>query len=139
MSIDDKNESRFFPRMVDIGANKDFSTTEIRYLLVTNIASILGAIYNTIWMLIAIYLTDSPIIYGSNALLGLMFLITLIFNKKGWRVLASIWLTSCIVYISAFISLFVGIFFRRSFHLFLNNYPTLHDIPSKGKEISPCF
>jgi adenylate cyclase len=74
MSIDDKNEFRFFQRMVDIGANKDFSITEIRYLRVTNIASILGAIYNAIWMLISIYLTDSPIIYGSNAMLGLMFL-----------------------------------------------------------------
>lgn len=93
MSIDDQSESRFLLRMVDIGANKDFSTTEIRYLRVTNIASILGAIYNTIWMLISIYVTGSPIIYGSNALLGLMFLITLIFNKEGWRVLASIWLT----------------------------------------------
>jgi adenylate cyclase len=57
--------------MVDIGANKDFSTTEIRYLRVTNIASILGAIYNAIWMLISIYFTDSPIIYGSNAFVGI--------------------------------------------------------------------
>ena len=93
MSIDDKNESRFFQRMVDIGTNKNFSITEIRYLRVTNIASILGAIYNAIWMLISINLTDSPIIYGSNALLGLMFLLVLILNHKGWRVLAAIWLT----------------------------------------------
>ncbi len=92
MSIDDKNEFRFLQRMVDIGANKGFSITEIRYLRVTNIASILGAIFNGIWMLISIYLTDSPIIYGSNALLGLMFLIVLIFNNKGWRVLATVWL-----------------------------------------------
>lgn len=92
MSINDKNKFRFLQRMVDIGANKGFSITEIRYLRVTNIASILGAIFNTIWMLISIFLTDSPIIYGSNALLGLMFLIVLIFNNKGWRVLATIWL-----------------------------------------------
>jgi class 3 adenylate cyclase len=92
MSIDDKYEFRFFQRMVDIGANKDFSTTEIRYLRVTNIASILGAIYNAIWVLISINFIDSPIIYGSNLLLGMMFLIVLIFNEKGWRVLAALWL-----------------------------------------------
>ncbi len=92
MSIDDKTESRFFQRMIDIGANEDFSITEIRYLRVTNIASFLGVIYNAIWVLIAFLLTDALVIYGSNALLGLMFLMALIFNGKGWRVLASIWL-----------------------------------------------
>ena len=93
MSTYDKNKSRLFQRMVDIGANYNSSITEIRYLRVTNIASVLGAIYNAIWMLIAFFLTDSLVIYGSNALLGLMFLMALIYNRKGWRVLASIWLT----------------------------------------------
>ena len=106
MSIDDKSEFRFLHSMVDIGANKGFSITEIRYLRVTNIASILGAIFNAIWMLISIYLTDSPIIYGSNALLGLMFLIVLIFNKKGWRVLATVWLTIA-SYISVLLFLYL--------------------------------
>lgn len=106
MSIDDKNEFRFLQRMVDIGADKGFSITEIRYLRVTNIASILGAIFNAIWMLISIYLTDSPIIYGSNALLGLMFLIVLIFNNKGWRVLATIWLIMA-SYISVLLFLYL--------------------------------
>ncbi len=92
MSTYDKNKSRFFQRMVDIGANYNSSSTEIRYLRVTNIASILGASYNAIWMLIAFFLTDALVIYGSNALLGLMFLMALIFNRKGWRVMASIWL-----------------------------------------------
>lgn len=92
MSTNDKNKSRFFQRMVDIGANYNSSSTEIRYLHVTNIASILGASYNAIWMLIAFFLTDALVIYGSNALLGLMFLMALMFNRKGWRVLASIWL-----------------------------------------------
>jgi len=105
MSIDDKNESRFFQKVIDIGANKELSFTEIRFLQVTNIASILGATYNAIWMLIAIYLTDSPIIYGSNTLMGLMFLVVLFFNKKGWRVLASVWLT-----ISAFISVLLFLY-----------------------------
>lgn len=105
MSIGDKNKSQFFQRMVDIGANNDFSITEIRYLQVTNIASILGAMFNAIWMLIAINLTDNPIIYGSNGLLGLMFLVVLIFNEKGWRVLASMWLT-----ISSYISVLVFLY-----------------------------
>lgn len=106
MSIDDKNEFRFIHRMVDIGASKDFSITEIRYLRVTNIASILGAIFNTIWLLISIYLTNSPMIYGSNALLGLMFLVVLFFNHKGWRVLATIWLTIA-SYISVLLFLYL--------------------------------
>jgi class 3 adenylate cyclase len=92
MSTDAKNKSRFFQRMVDIGANYNSSITEIKYSRVTYIASFLGVIYNAIWMLIAYFLTDALVIYGSNALLGLMFLMALIFNKKGWRVLASIWL-----------------------------------------------
>jgi class 3 adenylate cyclase len=92
MSTNDKNRSGFFQRMVDIGANYNSSITEIRYLRVTNIASVLGVIYNAIWILIASFLTDTLVIYGSNALLGLMFLMVLLFNRKGWRVLASIWL-----------------------------------------------
>lgn len=92
MSTYDKNKSRFFQRMVDIGADYNSSITEIRYLHVTNIASVLGVIYNVTWMLIALFLTDALVIYGSNTFLGLMFLMPLIFNRKGWRVLASVWL-----------------------------------------------
>ena len=92
MSTYDKKKSGIFQKMVDIGTNYNSSYTESRYLRVTNIASILGAIYNVIWMIIALFLTDAWVIYGSNTLLGLMFLLALIFNKKGWRVLASIWL-----------------------------------------------
>lgn len=92
MSTYDKNKSRFFQKMVNIGADYNSSITEIRYLRVTNIASVLGVIYNVIWMLIAFFLTGSLVIYGSNALLGFMFLMAVVFNSKGWRVLASIWL-----------------------------------------------
>jgi adenylate cyclase len=92
MSTYNKNKSRFFHRMVDIGSNYNSSITEIKYSRVTYIASFLGVIYNAIWMLIAFFLTDALVIYGSNALLALMFLMALIFNRKGWRVLASIWL-----------------------------------------------
>lgn len=91
--------------MIDIGAKNDSSITEVRYLRVTNIASILGVIYNVIWMLIAFFLTDSLVIYGSNAALGLMFSIVLLFNKKGWRVLASTWLI-----IAAFMSVFLFLY-----------------------------
>jgi len=87
-----KTESRFFQRIVDIGANHNFSITETRYLRVTNIASVLGAIYNAIWIPIAFFFTASPVIYGSNILLGLMFLMVLLFNRKGWRILAAVWL-----------------------------------------------
>lgn len=92
MSTYNKNEFKLFQRIINVGADSNFSFTEIRYLRVTNIASILGVIYNTIWMLIAFFLTDEFVIYGTNALLGLMFLMVLIFNRKEWRVLASVWL-----------------------------------------------
>jgi class 3 adenylate cyclase len=91
MPNDYKNKPPFFQRIVDIGANKEFSITEVRYLRVTNIASILGAMFMVTWMTLAIFLTDTPIIYISNGLLGLIFLLALVFNGKGWRVLASMW------------------------------------------------
>ena len=92
MSTYDKNKSRFFQRVVDIGADYTSSITENRYLRVTNIASVLGVIYNVTWILIALLFTDALVIYGSNTFLGLMFVMALLFNRKGWRVLASIWL-----------------------------------------------
>jgi class 3 adenylate cyclase len=104
MNNNNKNETPFFQRMVDIGTDKEFSI-EIRYLRVTNIASILGAIFMAIWMIIAILLTNAPIIYGSNGLMGLMFLLVIIFNWKGWRVLASMWLN-----ISAYIGVLLFLY-----------------------------
>ncbi len=89
----------FFQRMVDTGASEEFSFAELRYLRVCNIASILGAAYNGIWLLIAPFIADSAIVYVTNAVMGLMFLAVLLFNKKGKRVLASIWLI-----ISAYLS-----------------------------------
>ena len=100
-----KSETPIFQRMLDIGTNKEFSITEIRYLRVTNIASILGAMFMAIWMIIAIYLTDAPIIYRSNGLMGLMFLLVLVFNRKGWRVFASTWLI-----ISSYISVLLFLY-----------------------------
>ena len=92
MSDENKSKTPIFKRWVDIGTNKEFSITEVRYLRVTNIASVLGAMFMAIWMIIAIYLTDAPIVYGSNGLMGFSFLLVLFFNGKGWRVLASMWL-----------------------------------------------
>lgn len=92
MPFDNKNESRFFHRMFDIGPIKELSETEIRYLRITNITSILAAMFMAIWIIIAIYLTDKFIVYGSNGLMGLLFILVLVFNWKGWRVLASTWL-----------------------------------------------
>lgn len=101
----DKITTSFFQRMIDIGAKKEFSEIEKRYLRVTNIASILGVLFNAIWMLITIYLSEAALIYGSNGLLGLMFLIVLVLNKKGWRVAAAMWLA-----ISSYISVLLFLY-----------------------------
>ncbi len=101
----DKSTTSIFQRMIDIGNKKVFSVTEKRYLRVTNIASILGVLFNAIWMLVAIYLTEAALIYGSNGLMGLMFLMVLVLNKKGWRVVASIWLA-----ISSYISVLLFLY-----------------------------
>lgn len=92
MSMNDKNETQFFQRLVDIGTYKDFSITESRYTRVTNMAAILGALFHAIWLLLSIYFIEAPIIYLNNALLALLFLAVLLWNKKGYRVLASTWL-----------------------------------------------
>ena len=101
----DKTTASVFQRMIDIGTNKEFSGTDKRYLQVTNIASILGVLFNAIWMLIAISFSTSALVYGSNGLLGLLFLLVLVFNNKGWRVLASIWLA-----ISSYISVLLFLY-----------------------------
>ncbi|MBC6998068.1 adenylate/guanylate cyclase domain-containing protein [Cytophaga sp. FL35] len=90
----DKSSTSIFQRIVDIGAKKDFSITENRYLRITNIASMLGILFMLLWMITAFYVTDAPILYGSNGLLALMFSLVLLFNGKGWRVLAATWFTA---------------------------------------------
>lgn len=94
MPNNDKIETPIFQRMLDIGANKEFSVTENRFLRVTNIAAILGILFMVIWMITALYLTDAPTLYTSNGLLALMFSFVLLFNGKGWRILASTWFTA---------------------------------------------
>ena len=139
MSILDKKEDLIFQRMADIGIHKEFSITEIRYLRVSNIASILGTVYNAIWMLVAISLSVSPIIYGSNGLMGLMFLSVLIFNKKGWRILASIWLA-----ISSYVSVLLFLYLLGYssgvaviyFLVIILPYMTF---PRKARKLAHCF
>lgn len=92
MSNINKRTSSIFQRLIDIGTKEEFSETEKRYLRVTNIASLLGVLFNAIWLVLAVYLSEAALIYGSNGLMGLMFLMVLILNKKGRRVAASIWL-----------------------------------------------
>lgn len=94
MPNNDRSETSTFQRMVDIGASKEFSVTENRYLRVTNIASILGIFFMVMWMITALYLTDTPVLYATNGMLALMFSFVLICNGKGWRVLASAWFTT---------------------------------------------
>jgi len=106
MPNDNINETPIFQRMVNIGTNKKLSVTETRYLQVANIASVLGVIFMVQWMIIAIYLTDTPIIYVSNGFMGLMFFLVLIFNWKGWRKLASMWLI-----ISSYIGVLLFLYF----------------------------
>ncbi|MDV7140987.1 adenylate/guanylate cyclase domain-containing protein [Maribacter sp. TH_r10] len=94
MPNDDISKTSIFQRIVDYGANKEFSITENRYLRITNIASILGILFMVMWMITALYLTDISILHVSNGLLALMFSFVLFFNGKGWRVLASTWFTA---------------------------------------------
>ena len=93
MHNNDKIEIPIYQRLFNIGANKEFSVTDNKYLQVTNVASILGILFMIGWMIIAFFLTDTPIVYISNGLLALMFSFVLLFNYKGWRVLASAWFT----------------------------------------------
>lgn len=93
-------------RMIDIGLNKDFSITEKRYLRVSNIAAILGVLFNVVWMSIAIY-ASGFVSAVSNGLLGMMFLLVLVLNHKGLRIVASIWLAIA-SYISVLVFLYLS-------------------------------
>ena len=104
----DQSTTSIFQKIIDIGAKREFSVTEKRYLRVTNIASILGVLFNAIWLVLAVYLSEAALIYGSNGLMGLMFLMVLVLNKKGWRIVASMWLAIS-AYISVLLFLYLSI------------------------------
>ncbi len=109
MTVDDNKVSPF-QRVFDIGSSEDFSVTEKRYLRVTNIAAILGVLFNALWMSIAISISEIPSAVW-NVLLGLMFLMVLVLNQKGRRTAASVLLA-----ISAYVSVLV--------FLYLSGYPS---------------
>lgn len=99
-----------FQRMMNIGTSEEFSIIERRYLRVTNIAAILGVLFNVVWMLIAISISEKTSVVW-NAILGVMFLLVLVLNQKGRRVAASAWLA-----VAAYISVLV--------FLYLSGYPS---------------
>jgi class 3 adenylate cyclase len=96
--------------MMNIGTSEEFSIIERRYLRVTNIAAILGVLFNVVWMLIAISISEKTSVVW-NAILGVMFLLVLVLNQKGRRVAASAWLA-----VAAYISVLV--------FLYLSGYPS---------------
>lgn len=106
MSTNSKSEMSIFQGMMDIGASEEFSIIEKRYLRVTNIASMLGALFNAVWMSIAISISETTSAVW-NVILGLMFLVVLVLNKKGRRVAASAWL-AVVAYISVFVFLYLS-------------------------------
>lgn len=79
-------------RTINIGLNTEFSISEKRYLRVTNLAALLGILFNMVWMVIALSISEVTSALW-NATLTAMFLAVLILNQKGKRVAASTWLT----------------------------------------------
>ena len=103
MGAGDK-KGNIFQRAFDMGLSDEFSITEKRYLRVTNIAAILGLVFNAVWMSIALSISEiSSALW--NVILALMFLLVLVLNQMGKRVAASVWLA-----ISAYISVLVFLY-----------------------------
>ncbi|WP_425422821.1 adenylate/guanylate cyclase domain-containing protein [Phaeodactylibacter xiamenensis] len=88
MGTNNKSKMSIFQRMMDIGTSEEFSITEKRYLRVTNIAAILGILFNLVWLSIVISISETTSAVW-NVILGLMFLLVLVLNQKGRRVAAS--------------------------------------------------
>lgn len=110
MGTNNKSKISVFQGMMDIGTSAEFSITEKRYLRVSNIAAILGILFNVVWMSIAISISETTSAVW-NVILGLMFLSVLVLNQKGRRVAASASLA-----IAAYVSFFV--------FLYLSGYPS---------------
>lgn len=103
MAVDD-TRGTLFQRIADIGLREKFLVTEKRYLQVSNIAAMLGVLFNTLWMSIAISISEITSAVW-NVILGLMFLMVLVLNQKGRRIAASVWLA-----ISAYTSMLVFLY-----------------------------
>ncbi|MEQ8925767.1 MAG: adenylate/guanylate cyclase domain-containing protein, partial [Fulvivirga sp.] len=93
-------------RVADIGVRENFLVTEKRYLQVSNIAAMLGVLFNTLWMSIALSISEITSAVW-NGVLGLMFLMVMVLNRKGSRVVASVWLASS-AYISVLVFLYLS-------------------------------
>ncbi|MEM6807052.1 MAG: adenylate/guanylate cyclase domain-containing protein [Bacteroidota bacterium] len=103
MAVDD-TKATLFQRIADIGVREEFLITEKRYLQVSNIAAMLGVLFNILWMSIAIPFSQITSAVWT-VILGLMFLMVLPLNHKGRRVAASVWLV-----ISAYVSVLVFLY-----------------------------
>ncbi len=109
MSVD-RSRAKLFQRFANIGIRENFLITEKRYLQVCNIAAMLGVLFNSIWMAIALSISEITSAVW-NIILALMFLMVLVLNRKGKRIAASVWLA-----ISAYTSVLV--------FLYLSGYPS---------------
>lgn len=94
MAPEDKSKASALQRLIDIGADKSLSITENRYVRITNIASLLAILFMLKWVVAALYLTNTPLLYTSNAILALLFSLSIVFNAKGWRIAAAAWLAA---------------------------------------------
>ena len=103
MPIENEKES-LLRKAINIGTGEEFSATEKRYQRVTNIAAILGVLFNVLWLSIALSISETSSAVW-NTILGLMFLLVLALNHKGWRVTAAAWLA-----ISAYFSVLVFLY-----------------------------
>ena len=106
----DNTRRTLFQRIANTGTTNTFLVTEKRYLQVSNIAAMLGVLFNALWMSIALALSETTSAIW-NVILALMFLMVLVLNRKGKRIAASVWLA-----ISA--NVFVLVF------LYLSGYPS---------------
>lgn len=99
-----ETNSKGVQRLINNGLKENFLTTEKRYLQVSNIAAIMGVLFNGVWMFIALSISEiSSAVW--NGLLSLLFLAVLVLNQKGKRIAASVWLA-----ISAYISMLVFLY-----------------------------
>ncbi|MGY6647821.1 adenylate/guanylate cyclase domain-containing protein [Wenyingzhuangia sp. IMCC45574] len=100
----DTTKGSLFKRVANIGLKEGFLGTEKRYLQVSNIAAILGVLFNILWLFIAISISET-ISAVWNVLLSILFLLVLVLNHKGKRVAASVWLA-----VSAYASVLVFLY-----------------------------
>lgn len=134
-----KHEKPIFHRLIHLGINSEFNLTDERYVQVTNIASVLGALFMLCWMIIAICLTDAPIVYGSNGALAIAFLVAPLLNGYGMRVFAATWLM-----LSSFVSVFLFLYLLGydsgvAFIFFLIIIMPYMTFPKKARKVAHSF